>query len=567
MKEIYQKLRSLTGKSYGLYKSLAQKTWKFGDFELDFLHVQGDPYAPPSRLKFRIPLSALGFSPELANNAVKRLALADFLLRRLAEEITAQSVGVDFPISIANPGQEILTRNSLWVGGPSENEGVAIVEATLWVKLPGDHRMVDVPNACDILTSILPDTLSTSLYCFGDGVIESAKRHIESLEVRTELLAALEMAGLVAFVPDGAILPRASGISELPLASAVSFKSPPEMRVTLKACGREITGMGIPKGITVIAGGAYHGKSTLLSALEKAVYPHIPGDGREWIVVDSTAVRICDEGGRSVRNTRIAPLVRELPSGISTENFSTLSASGSTSEASNLLEAIEFGTHTVLIDEDTSAVNFLIRDPRMQKLVGASREPLIPLIDRARELTSLGLNIVLVAGACGDYLNVADTVIVMNQYQPEWATHRAKEICASEPPHRLPEDHPPFIQGLSRSLLAYVEDLLPHVRPTSPVERQVKVRVQGGRLQIGFVEAEIGPIPQFCDSAQRYGAGLIVLNLLQNAVDKPSLECIEKICAQIANVGFRKIPQGMNRDVALPRPAEIAMTLLRLRNY
>jgi hypothetical protein len=339
------------------------------------------------------------------------------------------------------------------------------------------------------------------------------------------------------------------------------------MRITLQIAGRDITGMGIPRGITVIAGGAYHGKSTLLSALEKSVYPHVPGDGREWIVVDPTAVRVCDEGGRSVRNTRIAPLVRELPSGISTESFSTLSASGSTSEASNLLEAMEFGSKTVLIDEDTSAVNFLIRDARMQKLVGASREPLIPLIDRARELSDSGLNIVLVAGACGDYLNVADTVIVMNQYQPEWATDRAKEICVKEPPHRLQEDHPPFIRGESRALLPYVETLLPHVRPVSPVERQVKVRVQGGRIQIGFLEADTGSIPQFCDLTQRYGAGLIALNLLQNAVDKPTLECIEKICTQIANVGFRKIPQGMNRDVALPRALEVAMVLLRLRNY
>lgn len=568
MKELYQKLRTFTGKSYGLYKSLSQRTWNFGDFDLEFLHVQGDSYAPPSRLRFRAPLEVLGFPKEWGNFPLKRLALADFLMRRLSEELAHRADAAEkgeYPVSVASPGQEIRVRNSFWVGGPSENDGRAVLEVILSVKLPGNHREVDVEGVCELVTSTLPDVLST-LYAGDKNVLAEAQKHIECLEIREELLKQIQGRGLVAFVPDGAVLPRESGLSDLPSRNAVPFKSPEDLRVTLTAGGRTFSGMGIPKGITVIAGGAYHGKSTLLDALEAAVYPHVPGDGREAVVIDPSAVRINAESGRSVRKTRIAPLVRELPYKVSTESFSTLSASGSTGEASNLVEAMEFGCRTVLIDEDSSAVNFLIRDARMRRLVGSAGEPLIPLVDRIRELAGLGVNMIIVAGACGDFLSVADTVIVMRDYIPENATARAKDICKETPPERLPEDHPPFALGESRHFLPYMQELMPLVKPTSSVERLVKVRLQGTRVQIGFLVAETGAIPMLNCTAERCGAGLLLLNLLQNAQDVPAKECIEKICGEVSNVGFRKIPQGFSRDVELPRPLEVAMLLLRLRS-
>lgn len=565
MKDLYQKLRTFTGKNYGLYKSLCGRTWNFGDFELEFVHVQGDPFAPASRLRFRAPLERLGIPAEWGNFPVKRLALADFLLRKLCAEIEARSEEESFPVKACVPGEEILVRNALWVGGPSENGGSAVVEAILSVELPGEKRRIDVESASELLTSTIPDLLMV-LYLNRDEERFEAKRHIESLEVREELLKILTEKGWVAFVPNGSILPRESGSSDLPKKDALPFESPRELLQTVEVFGKKISGMAIPRGITVIAGGAYHGKSTLLSALEKSVVPHVAGDGREWIVADPSAVRIAAEPGRIVKGTRIEPFVRELPFGVSTKSFRTRSASGSTSEAANLVEALEFGARTLFIDEDASAVNFLIRDSRMRELVGEKDEPLIPLSDRASELKSLGVNMVIVVGACGDYLHVADTVLVMKNYLPVDASEKARRIAAENPAQPALENLPKFGDFKCRSLLELAGDLTPGLKPRGPMERQVKVRLRGTDLSIGFIHADLRALFPSARTATLSGLGLFLLNLLQNAENVPAGEVIHGLYAQIRNVGFRRLPQGFSKDSELPREAEIAMALLRFEN-
>lgn len=565
MKDLYQKLRTFTGKNYGLYKSLCGRTWNFGDFDLEFVHVQGDPFAPASRLKFKAPLERLGIPAEWGNFPVKRLALADFLLRKLCAEIEARSEEESFPVKACVPGEEILVRNTLWVGGPSENGGSAVVEAILSVELPGEKRRIDVESASELLTSTIPDLLM-ALYLNRDEERFEAKRHIESLEVREELLKILKEKGWVAFVPNGSILPRESGSSDLPKKGALPFESPAELLQTVEVFGKKISGMAIPRGITVIAGGAYHGKSTLLSALEKSVVPHVAGDGREWIVADPSAVRIAAEPGRVVKGTRIEPFVRELPFGVSTKSFRTRSASGSTSEAANLVEALEFGARTLFIDEDASAVNFLIRDSRMRELVGEKDEPLIPLSDRASELKSLGVNMVIVVGACGDYLHVADTVLVMKNYLPVDASEKARRVTAENPAQPALENLPKFGDLKCRRLLELADDLMPGLKPRGPVERQVKVRLRGSELSIGYIHADLRALFPSARTATLSGLGLFLLNLLQNAEDIPADEAIHRLYAQIQNVGFRRLPQGFSKDSELPREAEIAMALLRFEN-
>lgn len=565
MKDLYQKLRTFTGKNYGLYKSLCGRTWNFGDFDLEFVHVQGDPFAPASRLKFKAPLERLGIPAEWGNFPVKRLALADFLLRKLCAEIEARSGEEAFPVKANVPGEEILVRNVLWVGGPSENGGSAVVEAILSVELPGEKRRIDVESASELLTSTIPDLLM-ALYLNQDAERAEAKRHIESLEVREELLKILKEKGWVAFVPNGSILPRESGSSDLPKKGALPFESPAELLETVEVFGKKISGMAIPRGITVIAGGAYHGKSTILSALEKSVEPHVAGDGREWIVADPSAVRIAAEPGRVVKGSRIEPFVRELPFGVSTKSFRTRSASGSTSEAANLVEALEFGARTLFIDEDASAVNFLIRDFRMRELVGEKDEPLIPLSDRALELKSLGVNMVIVVGACGDYLHVADTVLVMKNYLPVDASEKARRIAAENSAQPTLGNLPKFGDFKCRNLLELADDLNPGLKPRGPVERQVKVRLRGSELSIGYIRADLRAVFPFARTATLSGLGLFLLNLLQNAEDIPADEAIHRLYDQIRNVGFRRLPQGFSKDSELPREAEIAMALLRFEN-
>lgn len=562
MKALYQKIRTLNGKNYGLYKSLAEKPWDFGDFSLEFLHVQGDPFAPASRVMIKASLQMLGYSSEWGSSFERRLALSDFLLRRMSAVVKERYPDRDAAVSFDVAGPEMLVRNSLWIDNGE-------LRACLQVKLPGEGRKIQSESAAEILTMVLPDLVSASLYNDGSrcegGVKPELMAHYNVLAERKVILEELDKRSLCAFVPDGAVLPRASGISQEPLEGAIPFTSPAELAVTLNVNGRDIRGMGIPKGITVITGGAFHGKSTLLQALTCAVYPHIPGDGREGIVIDESALRVGVEDGRSVRGTDLSQFVRDLPGGVSTKEFSTASASGSTSEAANLLEAMEAGSSTFLIDEDSSAVNFLIRDIRVRKLLGDDREPLIPLTDRIRDIASNGRSFILVAGACGDYLELADHIIVMANYKAEYASLDHK-LSAPEPP--------PFKAPVSRTFADYIKPLQSSVRPTSAVERQVKVKLSGDYfIQIGFLVSDTSRLVTIFDRQQRLGAGFILLNLVQNAIsngdsvqDLSIVDSIRGICEKIMNVGFRNLPQGLSREMSLPRLVDIACVLFRLRD-
>jgi predicted ABC-class ATPase len=560
MKALYQKIRSLDGKPYGTYKNLATREWDFGDFVLEFIHVQGDPYAPASRVLLRAKLATLGYAPEWGSDFEHRLALSDFLYRRLGRMVQERYPGKDAAVVFDTAGPEMLVRNSLWIDNGE-------IRACLQVRLPGEGRKIQAELAAEILTMVMPDLVAAGLY-YTQGDEPAMQRHYRVLAERREILAQLDGRGLCAFVPDGAVLPRASGLSEMPLEGAVPFAAPAELAVTLNACGREIRGMGIPKGITVITGGAFHGKSTLLQALVRAVYPHVPGDGREGIVVDATALRVGVEDGRSVRGTDLSMFVRDLPGGISTKDFNTLSASGSTSEAANLLEAMEAGAKTFFIDEDSSAVNFLIRDVRVRKLLGDEREPLIPLTDRIRGLASAGMNFVLVAGACGDYLDIADNIIVMANYKAECAKStlspsKAEGLIGSVEAGKINV----------RPFAAYFEPLQKFVRPTSAVERQVKVKLTGDSLlQIGFLVSDTSRLVTLVDKQQRLGAGFMLLNMLQNAASNADADtpadsiagAAQKLCDTICNVGFRNLPQGMSREMSLPRAVDIACVAFRL---
>ena len=570
MKALYQKIRTLNGKNYGLYKSLADKPWDFGDFVLEFLHVQGDPYAPASRVVIKANLSMLGYAGEWGGSFERRLALSDFLHRKLSHLVQEKYPDKDAAVIFDVAGPEMLVRNSLWIDNGE-------LRACLQVKLPGEGRKIQAELAAEILTMVLPDLVSAGLYY--DRSDEGAlQEHYRVLAERKEILSQLDAQGLCAYVPNGAVLPRASGLSEMPLEKAIPFVAPEEMAVTLNVCGHEIRGMGIPKGISVITGGAFHGKSTLLQALTRSVYPHIPGDGREGIVIDETALRIGVEDGRSVRGTDLSMFVRDLPGGVSTKNFNTLSASGSTSEAANLLEAMEAGSRTFLIDEDSSAVNFLIRDVRVRKLLGDDREPLIPLTDRIKELAAAGFSFILVAGACGDYLDLADNIIVMANYKAECAKFTPAPSMSSWRGEAPTESTEPAEVTHPRSFVTYMQPLQKSVRPTSAVERQVKVKLSGNTLlQIGFLVSDTSRLNTLVDKQQRFGAGFILLNLLQNAASNndavPSNGTMaqsvagvaQKLCENIKNVGFRNLPQGMSREMSLPRPVDIACVAFRLR--
>lgn len=404
-------------------------------------HVQSDAYAAPSRIRVIVPWAETGLPKEYLDSEIKRIALCDFVSRvagsiiqakHLDQNVGSSNGGWSGPkggaFSFCMPGQEILPRTSAMISG-SES-----IELRLAVSLPAAGRTVLGQQAFTILSTNLVALTKGSLF---HSQLDQGRlaQHIQSAEDQHSLRLQLKQNGLTAFLANGSILPRASGASQKPMDSqtAVLFKSPKEFEVTLAtASGRRFTGMGIPNGVTLLTGGGFHGKSVLLAALELGVYNHIPGDGREAVVTEPNSVKVRAEDGRVVSKTDISPFISKLPAGKDTTVFSTEDASGSTSMAANIQEALEVGCTSLLIDEDCSATNLLVRDNRMQALI--RNEPITPLISKARSLyDERGVSTIIVIGGLGDWLAVADRVVLMDSYIPKDITSEAKKVVQEFP--------------------------------------------------------------------------------------------------------------------------------------
>jgi predicted ABC-class ATPase len=446
-KTLRQTLARIDGRGYKAYKDIAG-SYDFDRFTLFVDYVQGDPFAAPSKIRVRVPQQHARLPGALHTSAVRRVALQDFLARTMQDAIRRviqgrRGTGKSGMITIDAGGQEILERTAIRVTPDW-------VEARLQVGLPASGRSVLGRQAEAMLCTELPEIISAGLV-WENLPQRDGQEFVECRENQAHIRNQLADRGLVAFVGDGAILPRASGASNRPLPheQAVPFTAPAAFRVTCDVPNpiptpdgpqQQIGGMGIPRGVTLIVGGGYHGKSTLLQALEQSVYPHIPGDGREYVVTDASAVKIRAEDGRRVEQVNISPFISNLPYGRSTTAFATDNASGSTSQAANIIEALEVGTRLLLLDEDTSATNFMVRDARMQTLVHKEHEPITPFLDRVRELyDTLGVSTILVMGGSGDYFDVADTVIMLRDYLPHDVTAEAKRVLQEHPSRRQAE--------------------------------------------------------------------------------------------------------------------------------
>jgi predicted ABC-class ATPase len=420
-------------RGYPAYKSL-QGAYRFPGYILVIDHVQGDPFAAPSKLHIEVTGKAAGFPNDLYSTTQKRIALEDALTRRFGEQIArvshkAYGSGKSGLISISRCGQEILERSAMELH-PSAGDILTRIE----VGFPANGRTINAPELIKILYDFLPECITKSLY-YKSWNPKQLEQIAQLCENQTYIREQLKARSLAAFVANGAILPRATGISHRPKQGAVPFQSPESYQVIMDIPhGAPLPGMGIPRGITLIVGGGFHGKSTLLEALEKGVYNHIGGDGREYVLTDDTALKLRAEDSRYISNTDISLFINHLPGGGDTTSFSTEDASGSTSQAANVVEGIEAGAKVFLIDEDTSATNFMIRDELMQRVVVGEEEPITPFISRVRELyTQKGISTVIVAGSSGSFFHVADAIIQMKAYVPLDITAKAKAAAADFP--------------------------------------------------------------------------------------------------------------------------------------
>ena len=543
-------------KGYGAYKDL-QGSYNLPGFTLFVDKVQRDPFAPPSLIRARTDGNR--FDPALFENPTRRFAFEDFLTRAV-ERALARTVrgnrgsGGSGGIEIQHPSQIVVPRTSVVVAG-------GYVEARMAAGLPARGRTVDSRAAAAMLLEELPRVVRDALTAGGIDE-DAAREHVETVEDAERLRGMLPELGLVAFVADGAILPRESGASDRPLRDgAVPFRSPEEFRVSVTLPNRgRVGGMGVPEGVTLVAGGGFHGKSTLLSALSWGVYDHAPGDGRELVVARHDAVKIRAEDGRSVAGVDISATIGELPGGGSTGSFSTPNASGSTSQAANIAEALEIGTSLLLVDEDTSATNFMIRDERMRELV--RKEPISPFIDLVRPLyDSLGVSTVVVVGGVGDYLDVADRVLLLEDYEPHDATARAREVRERFPP-RTPagttgEVRPPK----GRRVRASSIDLRRGKRETARGRGLHTIELGRERVDLSFLEqlAEAGQteaIARMIGAFSSDGASRGVEEVVRKALDAVSRDGLDSLG------NFR----GHPGELSLPRPQEVAAAINRIRS-
>ena len=440
MDQLTAKLKKLEKQNYRAYQQIKGQ-YDFADFELHIDHIQGDPYASPSRFRATRAWSLTGLEWLKDKSHVYQIAARDFIARSFAEFAKQES-----SISIALTGQTVLDSTAVLF----TEHGI---EIRFRINLPADGRSILAKKANNIITFYLPKfirraTLERELDF--DALIE----HCQTIEDQEALRSQLDEHNLAAFVSNGSVLPRIAGNCDLPMKDAVAFEAPESLSVTLKTPNRgEVKGLGIPKGITLIVGGGFHGKSTLLNAVERSIYNHIPGDGREGIVTALDTMKIRAEDGRCVHSLNLSNYINHLPMQKDTSDFTTQDASGSTSQAAWLQESIEAGVQTLLIDEDTSATNFMIRDERMQALVAKGDEPITPLVDRIGQLRDeMNVSTIVVMGGSGDYLDVADTVIQMHDYQAVDVTEKAKEVIAQHPTQRHNECETALEMFVPRSL-------------------------------------------------------------------------------------------------------------------
>ncbi|MEE9282235.1 MAG: ABC-ATPase domain-containing protein [Myxococcota bacterium] len=553
-------LRRIDGRQYGFYQDLSRQSYEVGPCALTFDHVQGDPFAAPTRVSVDLPVEVVGLPEWARANPDARRATADYVQRAVRRELSGAprrgGSGKSGQLEIARPGQEVLERTASRVE-PDGRVGLRIT-----VGLPASGRRIRGRQASELLLELLPQALDRVVRGIDADELSS---WVCAVEDQVALRAQLDGNGLVAFLAADSVLPRRSGTDDRPMTGAIELAVPEKLSSELTAphAGR-LQGLGIPGGVTLIVGGGYHGKSTLLQALALGVYDHIPGDGREACVTCADAVTIRAEDGRAVRGVDLSPFIRDLPLGRGTRDFDSDDASGSTSQAAAIVEALEAGASALLIDEDTAATNFMIRDARMRRLVPRDKEPITPYLDRVRQLwDERGVSSVLVVGGAGDYIDVADRVIQMDQYQPLDATERAATVARELPLGEAAARQPgPLGQAAPR---------IPEPRSLDPSRGRRAERVRSVKtraIEFGREEIDVALLYQLVDPAQCRAIGDALLLLSRELCDGSTSvpELLDAIDHLIEQGGLEEVAEPGFGDRARPRRYEIAAALNRLRS-
>ena len=600
LNELTSHLHAIDGRSYAAYKAIVGRYRSPLGWVLYIDRIQPDPYAPPTAIRVVLPLALTGADARLtgtdahltetdshltganetlteANETLtganshltasptRAVALRDYLARTLRELLKGQA------ISIAPAGQEILERSSVnlhetWqddFSTPAFNAPGPYLELRLRWSLPAFGREIAGRQAARNLNLDLARAVA-GLDLRESELGAEAWKHCQVAEDHAALQEILVERGWVAFLADGANLARRSGVSQLPLEGGVPLTAPETLAQTVQLPHAGVVrGTAIPAGVTVIAGGGYHGKSTLLNAIARGIYPHIPGDGRELVatVPEAMAVRAAD--GRAVTGVDLRPFISHLPGrDADPAQFTTANASGSTSQAASIMESLELwgqpAQAALLLDEDTCATNLLIRDQRMRALVSSEREPITPLVDRIRALhRERGISTLIVMGGSGDYLDVADQVLIMDSYRLVDATAQARQVCDSQP--RVDTSLPDFPLPAQRL-------------PQSPEAKRrgpSRTRALGTqRLVLDRHEVDVADVSGLVDEGQALAVAWALRALLEHHFDgHTSLpQALAQAAKRLDDVGLDALGEAHPAFLVRPRLVDVGAAVNRLRS-
>lgn len=573
--ELRQQLRSINRKSYPAYKGL-KGLYHFGNYILSIDHVQGDPFASPSHVSIQISHRDAGFPVEYYKDTLTGTTLCDYLTRQFEKQVSqysfrAKGSGKSGLLTVSHCGQEILSRTACEI----TEKGIT---ARFFVGFPANGRTINATELEKILFDFLPVCIQKSFF-YSSLNAKELQNYIELAEDQEFIRQTLPAKNLCAFIADGSILPRESGISSRPMKASVPFISPDSLRISINLPHKgKITGMGIPKGITLIVGGGYHGKSTLLNALELGVYNHIPGDGREYVITDATAVKLRSEDGRFIKDVDISMFINDLPNKKDTRCFSTLDASGSTSQAAGIVESMEAGSHLFLLDEDTSATNFMVRDAFMQQVIQREKEPITPFLERAEDLyKKAGISTILVAGSSGAFFHIADTIIQMDNYVPKDITASVKKLCSQYPlpavsvtDFQLPHSHRIMSRPAESSKRLIHNSRGNHSDSGAAKPERLKTRISGTNgFSLGRQEIDLRYTEQLIDAEQTAALGLLLKYAVEHLADgrRTLPEIVQFLWKNLSlhGLSFFTENQKISCGYATPRIQEIYACLNRYR--
>lgn len=562
--DLKNKLESIHRKSYPAYKSL-RGSYTFGDFVLSIDHVQGDPFAAPSSLHVELPLKKAGFPEKYLEKRHTKTALEDLILRSFSKALDqysfkAKGSGKSGLISTSRPGPEVMRRTAV------EFNNIALL-VRFEVGFPANGRTINAQELEKILLEFLPQIVKTCLF-YQSWEKAKIQACYELAENQQRIREVLEERKLVAFCANGSILPRKSGVSSQPLKDAIEFQSPESMEISIDLpFGNSIRGMGIPEGVTLIIGGGYHGKSTLLQALEQGVYNHVKGDGREYVITRADALKLRAEDGRAVSHLDLSLFIHDLPNGKDTHCFSTEDASGSTSQAAGVLEGMEAETSCFLIDEDTSATNFLVRDAFMQRVVSGDQEPITPFIARVRDLyEKVGISTILVAGSSGAFFHVADTIIQMDAYRPKDVKMSVEALLPEYPPADLCSNAEPFTLPTEKRMFVMERKIKRHGRGER--EERIKTKVMGtDGFSIEHNIVDLRCVEQLIDVEQTAALAAILKHIVKKgSICMEMQELVAEINTLLKKKGMAAFVEGaLSCGYAYPRKEEIYLMLNRFR--